>query len=225
MTRVSLTSTGGQAMYGNSTSAAVSSDGAKVVFVSSATNLVPGDTNGQPDIFLRNLSTNTTIRVSQNGATQATTPSSAPVISSDGNTILFLSADTGLVPGITSGKLQVFRYTVSTGALTCVTRGTGTGADGNCGAPTLSPNGQWAAFHAFATNLVTPDTNNAPDVFIVDLTPATPTPLRVSMAADGTTQANGTCSYASVSDTGRYVSYLEPVPKSHSGISGSVVMR
>ena len=54
--RVSLTS-GGQAPNGESSQPIVSADGRYVVFTSTADNLVAGDTNGEPDVFRKDLQT------------------------------------------------------------------------------------------------------------------------------------------------------------------------
>ncbi len=42
----------------------MSADGRIVAFTSDATNLVPGDTNGVADVFLRDLRAGTTVRAS-----------------------------------------------------------------------------------------------------------------------------------------------------------------
>lgn len=91
---------------------AISADGKLVTFSSSATNLVPGDTNtcavqyaysfltpGQcPDIFVRDREAGTTERVSVNGAGgQANGASFRPVMSADGKVLAFLSLATNLV--------------------------------------------------------------------------------------------------------------------------------
>jgi Tol biopolymer transport system component len=60
--RVSVSSAGRQA-HGTSHVIAISSDGNLVLFQSTAANLVPGDRNGQPDVFVRNLARRTTRRV------------------------------------------------------------------------------------------------------------------------------------------------------------------
>ena len=60
---VSVTGAGISA-NGDSFRADVSSHGRFVVFQSAATNLVPGDTNGVSDIFVRDRQTQTTFRVS-----------------------------------------------------------------------------------------------------------------------------------------------------------------
>ena len=61
---VTVASDGTQADQGASSSYAVSDDGKTVVFVSSASTLVPGDTNGASDVFLRNRVDGTTVRLS-----------------------------------------------------------------------------------------------------------------------------------------------------------------
>src|SRR5436190_1166862 len=60
---VSASSQGAQA-DGASAEPDISGDGRRVVFTSSASNLVPGDTNGQLDVFVRDVATGTTERVS-----------------------------------------------------------------------------------------------------------------------------------------------------------------
>src|SRR5690348_6659614 len=62
-TRVSVASDGTLG-NGNSNNPVFSGDGKIVGFTSSATNLVAGDTNGTDDVFVRDLSANTTARVS-----------------------------------------------------------------------------------------------------------------------------------------------------------------
>src|SRR4029079_6515951 len=64
LSRVSLTSAEGQATGRASTSPSVSADGHLVAFASDATNLVPGDTNGATDVFVRDVTNGTTERVS-----------------------------------------------------------------------------------------------------------------------------------------------------------------
>jgi hypothetical protein len=62
-TRVSVSSSGAQS-NGSSSGAVLRGDGRVVAFTSSASNLVTDDTNGVPDVFLRDLSAHTTTRVS-----------------------------------------------------------------------------------------------------------------------------------------------------------------
>jgi Tol biopolymer transport system component len=107
-TRVSVDSAGGQA-NGASFNAAISADGRFVAFESSATNLVQGDTNGVADIFVRDLVTGRTTRVSVDSlGRQANGASFTAAISADGRFVAFESDATNLVLGDTTGKRDVF---------------------------------------------------------------------------------------------------------------------
>jgi len=77
---------------GPSTAARLSGDGNLVVFTSAATDLVPGDDNGQPDVFLHDRDAGTTVRV-----TDGNGPSGQPWISADGTHVAFTSTATDLV--------------------------------------------------------------------------------------------------------------------------------
>jgi Tol biopolymer transport system component len=107
---VSVSSTGEK---GNSwsgfDSCAISAGGRFVVFDSNATNLVSGDTNGQPDVFVRDRQTGTTelLTLSYDGSQPNDTVVSAS-ISADGRAIAFDHTATNLVPGDTNGKQDVF---------------------------------------------------------------------------------------------------------------------
>src|SRR6266487_3090968 len=85
--RVSVTSRGKQA-DGSSAGPAVSDDGRFVAFDSAATNLVPGDTNGRTDVFVRDRLTGATTRVSVAAdGTQADNVSFGAAISADGRLV------------------------------------------------------------------------------------------------------------------------------------------
>jgi hypothetical protein len=77
---------------GDSFNPMISANGRFVVFESNSSNLVAGDTNGQTDIFVRDLLLNVTTRVSLNTAgLQATGSSLQPSISDDGRFVAFHS--------------------------------------------------------------------------------------------------------------------------------------
>src|SRR5215210_6384469 len=63
-TRVSVDSFGTQTIGGHSLGSATSADGRYVTFLSGATNLVAGDTNGASDVFFLDMQAATTERVS-----------------------------------------------------------------------------------------------------------------------------------------------------------------
>ena len=82
----------------------LSADGRFVAFQSSATNLIPGDTNDQLDIFVHDRQKNTIERVSvSTQGDQANAASLHPVVSTEGRFVTFLSSATNLVPGAPTG--------------------------------------------------------------------------------------------------------------------------
>jgi Tol biopolymer transport system component len=106
--RVSIETDGGQA-NDSSGSAVLSADGRFVAFSSNASNLVPGDTNGANDVFIRDRQAGTTKRVSiKTDSGQANDSSGEPALSADGRFVAFTSHATNLVPGDTNGWADVF---------------------------------------------------------------------------------------------------------------------
>ena len=105
---VSVTTSG--VASGNARAVSVSSDGRYVAFSSDAAGLVPGDTNGVADVFVRDRQTGVTERVSvsTNGA-QADGQSAAPVISPDGRFVAYESDATNLVAGVHQWTNRHFR--------------------------------------------------------------------------------------------------------------------
>ena len=87
---------------------ALSADGRFVAFASEATDLVPGDTNQRPDVFVRDRRLGATIRVSVGSGGQADRPSATPSISADGRFVAFQSAADDLVPGDTNSAPDIF---------------------------------------------------------------------------------------------------------------------
>ena len=107
-------STGGTEANGASTTMAVSRDGRHVLFSSTATNLVAGDTNGQVDFFVRDRDTDrdgvfdepgavATIRVTEGSLGEQTTDfHQSGQLSADGRFVLFITA-APLIAGDTNG--------------------------------------------------------------------------------------------------------------------------
>ena len=98
--------TSGRVGNRDSSGSAMTPDGHYVAFVSSASDLVANDTNGIPDVFLRDLQSGSTVLVSLGarsaGPAQANTIS--PDISADGRYVLFSSPGTNLVPNVKTGN-------------------------------------------------------------------------------------------------------------------------
>ena len=90
----------------------VSADGRFVAYRSSADNLVAGDTNGVPDIFLFDATTGSNIVLSagSNGNVSADNRSLAPLFSTDGHTLVFRSWGTDLTTGDFNQTADLFAY-------------------------------------------------------------------------------------------------------------------
>jgi Tol biopolymer transport system component len=194
-TRVSLTSRGRQARCNlgscESNGPALSAHGRFVAFESSATNLVPHDTNRLFDVFVRDRRAGKTTRVSvdshgrQGGADRTMNGSNAAVISANGRYVAFHSADSNLVHGDTNGVFDIFAHDRRTGRTTRVSVSTA-GRQANqesLGAASISADGRYVAFTSLASNLVAGDSNDITDVFVHDLT--TGETLIASIGQDG----------------------------------------
>jgi Tol biopolymer transport system component len=95
---------------GPSDSPSISADGRLVTYRSEASDLVAGDNNNQPDVFLfdRLTGINALISLQQTGVGPGNGPSSSPVISADGSTIVFKSVGSDLITGDNNGAQDVF---------------------------------------------------------------------------------------------------------------------
>lgn len=165
----SVSSTG-ELSNGDSETMSLSGDGRYVAFDSTASNLVPNDTNASVDIFVRDLSEGVTTRVSLISAGgQANYHSSNPAISADGRFVAFQSKATNLVANVTNNETDIFVHDRVTGITTRVSVDSA-GNEGNSYSvlPSISTNGRYVAFESEASNLVSDDTNNRRDVFVHD---------------------------------------------------------
>ena len=204
--RVSV-STAGVPGNGDSDQPSISFDGRYVAFRSAATNLVPGDTNGKTDIFLRDLRNKTTTRVSvtNNGAGQTTGgDASQPTVSDDGTLVSFQSGSPNVVDFDLNNKTDVFVRDIpgnSTDIVTVTSNEVALNAGGD--APAMSGNGRYVVFQS-GTTQVGVDTNGFQDIFLRDR--ALGTTERVSIASNGD-PSDGDSYFPTVSGDGRYVAF------------------
>ena len=184
----------------------VSADGRYVAFESDASNLVAGDTNGVSDVFVRDMSTGTVVRVSVDSAeAEGDATSYDPSISADGRYVAFWSNATNLVASDTNGFSDVFvrDRTLDTTVRVSVDSAESQG-DLRSSYPSISADGRYVAFWSTATNLVAVDTNGFSDVFVRDLTDGTT--VLVSVNSLGV-QGNFGSFDPSISADGRYVAF------------------
>jgi hypothetical protein len=211
--RASVTNAGAQ---GNNTqtrsdymTSSISGDGRYVLFRSSATNLVAGDTNGLDDLFVRDCTGLTTKRVSLSSAgVQTNDISYMGKISNDGRYVVFSSAASTLVAGDTNVAEDVFirdRTLNTTARLSVSSSGVQTtvGALGS-NKPSISDDNRYVVFTSYADNLIADDTNAVADTYMRDRT--TNTTTRVSLGNLGE-QCDNYCNDGVVSANGLYVAF------------------
>jgi Ca2+-binding RTX toxin-like protein len=152
-TLVSVATDGGSG-NAQSSGATISGNGRFVVFQSDATNLVNGDTNGSTDVFIRDLQTNTTTRVSTaTDGTQANDISLQAVVSGDGRYVVFLSNASNLVQGDTNGLRDIFLKDMDTGNVTRLSVAfDGSQLNDLSNTPWISADGHYVTFQTQATN-------------------------------------------------------------------------
>jgi Tol biopolymer transport system component len=184
----------------------ISADGRYVAFESSASNLVPDDTNNAWDIFVHDRQTGETTRVSvaSDGSQTNNVASGNASISADGRYVAFESGDRNLVPNDTNNSQDIFVHDRQTGETTRVSVASdGSQAYYGASHPSISADGRYVAFHSLSSNLVSGDTN-AYDVFVHDRQTGETT--LVSVASDGS-QANQQSRNPSISADGRSVAF------------------
>src|SRR5215217_4323575 len=108
--------TGCQTQANNdSFSPSISANGRHVVFKSRASNLIAGDTGTFEDIFVRELQTGTTQKVSvSSSGVQANNDSWSGSISPDGTYVAFATSASNLVANDTNSQMDVFVHEQAT---------------------------------------------------------------------------------------------------------------
>ena len=200
-TLVSIDAAGNQG-NADATSPSISTDGNSIAFASAATNFASGGTNGFSQLYVRNISANTTTLVSATAAhVQGNGASTSPVLTPNGQFVAFTSTSTNFDAKGTSGGTDVYVHnlTANTTVRASVTSAAARG-NGHSEAPTISANGRFVAFESVATNFIASDTNGVADIFLHDMSSGATTLVSVgpfgaqaseatdspSISADGT---------------------------------------
>jgi hypothetical protein len=204
-TRASVDSTG---LEGNGYcySCSISADGRFVAFQSYSSNLVPGDTNGWSDVFVRDRQNGTTERVSVGpGGLEGDGDSYSSLISADGRYAVFASYADNLVNGDTNGLQDAFLRDRQSGTTERVSLGSAGGQGNGASFPaSITGDGRYVGFQSDATNFVAGDTNGFQDVFVRDRQSGTTELVSVDSAG---AQANADCYFSLISTDGRIVAF------------------
>lgn len=157
---------------------AISDDGRFIAFVSTASDLVEGDTNAVSDVFVRDMVAGTTTRVSvANNRAEADGASGSnstylggrPAINASGRYVAFTSVATNLTDEDTGDVAQAYVYDRQLSAIALVSS---TPGDEVAGAEVshvaISADGRFVGFVTEATNLIAGDPGSLePQVYVV----------------------------------------------------------
>jgi Tol biopolymer transport system component len=201
--RISIASNSAEANL-QSYAMALSADGRIAAFESDASNLVANDTNNQRDIFIRDINSGLTERVSLSASgTQLMGRMEFNDMSTDGRYVVFTSNDASVVPNDTNGSEDVFvhdRITDTTSRVSVDASGTQGNSWSSEGS--ISDDGRYIAFNSGASNLVPDDTNANGDVFIRDMLTGA-----VSRVLFNGIQLEGGTYWPRISGNGQFVVY------------------
>lgn len=190
----------------------IAADGNSIAFRSTGANLHADDTDGTPDLFVRDLQGNTTTLVSRaDGAdgVKGDNPSSFPAISADGDSVAFESSSTNLHTDDTDSATDVFVRDLQAGTTTLVSRAEGADgakSTGSSNSADISADGLLVTFHTNAINIHPDDTDTTRDVFVRNVQTNS---LTLVSRADGATGAKGDggSTAPAISDDGSYVAF------------------
>lgn len=175
--------------WGNDPS--ISADGRYVVWLSKADNLVPGDTNDDWDVFLRDTVADTTERILRNDGSQINFNEKDAEISANGDWVTFSSYD-NLITGAgndTNDRRDVFVWNRVTKQSVLVSRNGVTQGNGGSFDPSISDLGDYVAFVTNASNLGGDTDGDTPTIYLVR-TDGSMAPERVNVKSDDVTQSN-----------------------------------
>lgn len=199
-----ISQTNGTPANGTSTGYSLAGNGSFVLFSSRASNLVIGDTNGQPDAFLYDRITNTLERVSLNSQGMELARNSIPQnLDDSGGFIVFKTVDSNVLPGDNNNRQDVFIRDRVSGMiwLGAPSYMGGFPQDGSSDG-LISGDGSTFAFDSFSSDIVPNDNNSTSDVFYRSF--PTGNTIRISLTFTGGPTTAGS-EVQDISTDGRFI--------------------
>jgi Tol biopolymer transport system component len=208
-TRLISTSLNGRPANGNSLEPSLSAHGRFVAFSSTASNLVPGETDNRSRVFVRDRVSHTTrlVSVPTKGGS-INNESTGASISADGRFVAFSSSASSLVARVQGGVFVRDRARHTTSLISVGLRGRPANVAGSF-APSISADGRYVAFVSGGSNLVRGDTNKVVDVFVRDRVAHTTRRMSVSTKGHQTRESRWYPNMdPCISAHGRYVAFV-----------------
>ncbi len=211
VTRLVSVSSTGEAGNGVSGNPAISADGRFVAFSSEADNLVAGDTNEAGDIFIHEIETGITTRVSASSSgEQASEGVESYSMSADGRFVAFTADGDNLVPE--EDDCAIYVRDRLTDATTCITAEASRGD--SVGDISISNDGRFLVFESIND--------------LDDLPAGAPTSSKTFFVHDRATGESNSISqsssesrysrYSSISPDGRFAVFTSELPASNPGV-------
>lgn len=195
----------------------LSGDGNVLAFVSSDSQILPGDNDLDADLFVRDLVSGAVVcaTLDFNGqviASPAPVGAVAPKLSRDGRYCVFHSNFATLVPGDTNESFDVFVFDRVTATTTRVSvSSSGAQGDGTSWISSISATGRWVSFQSSATTFA-PNASNEYQAYLHDRATGITELLSVNSAGAGALGGASTWIGAAISEDGRWVSFQSDSP-------------
>jgi Tol biopolymer transport system component len=186
----------------------LAASGTAIAFLSTSTNLDPGDTDAVTDVYVKELRSGDLVLAStSDSGAKANALSTSPAMSGDGGFVAFLSNATNLDPGDTDTTSDVYVKDIATGDVVLAsTSFAGVKGDENSFDPDLSGGGERVAFLSFATNFDPLALDGPADLYVKDL--ATGDLFLASTSSAGVDGGGVIFGPPSISRSGEYVAFI-----------------
>jgi len=198
---------------------AISADGSRIAFTSGS-KLDAGDVNNAGDVYVRDRHAHTTILISKNVGTQKSGNSGSfePVISPDGQLVVFRSSASSLGPLDTNGLADIYALNLANNSMTLVSRNYNrqSGANAMADEAKISGDGRYVVFSSPATDHFAPGdllVKGFGDIYRMDLLSPTQDLTLVSINGLGTgggnisTSGQGRSDNPYINSDGRYIAF------------------